>query len=314
MTYGAIGHDFDQSFVVQIINIVGINEECIRAPYAVAEVPDWEMDAVTAALKNVESIEIDSLCLMLLLLISVLTIAVKSFQDTDRHADGSRSAVGRLRSSEMIVLVQDFFQYGARFAGMFIQVVIPIFIVVIFQISTTLQQNETGYFRGQFLGNGQTSQTLRKILSDYDNFARPKSKTDPQKPTEITIWMRILDMTWKNDEIIFKMQTKRRWTDERLKFDAAQVEDKRVRSVRLFNPSIGDKSKIVQGVLDLTDIRYDRKGVNMTWPPNSPEACMIVHSEEKVRFEHIHCSKDYKTINGREKEILTASFSFIRKI
>uniref|UniRef100_A0A915KED1 Uncharacterized protein n=1 Tax=Romanomermis culicivorax TaxID=13658 RepID=A0A915KED1_ROMCU len=76
MTYGAIGHDFDQSFVVQIINIVGINEERIRAPYAVAEVPDWEMDAVTAALKSVESIEIDSLCLMLLLLITVLTIAV----------------------------------------------------------------------------------------------------------------------------------------------------------------------------------------------------------------------------------------------
>uniref|UniRef100_A0A915KVL3 Uncharacterized protein n=1 Tax=Romanomermis culicivorax TaxID=13658 RepID=A0A915KVL3_ROMCU len=50
----------------------------------------------------------------------------------------------------------------------------------------------------------------------------------------------------------------------------------------------------------------------MIWPPNSPEACgIIVDIEEKVRFDYIRCLKDNKTINGHEKEVLTASFAFI---
>uniref|UniRef100_A0A915KZN0 Uncharacterized protein n=1 Tax=Romanomermis culicivorax TaxID=13658 RepID=A0A915KZN0_ROMCU len=83
-------------------------------------------------------------------------------------------------------------------------------LIAVFRISNTLQQDESVYFRGQFVGNGQTGRVLRKILLNYDNFVRPKSKTDPQKPTEVIIWMRISDINWKKDEIIFKMQTKRR--------------------------------------------------------------------------------------------------------
>uniref|UniRef100_A0A915ITC7 Neurotransmitter-gated ion-channel ligand-binding domain-containing protein n=1 Tax=Romanomermis culicivorax TaxID=13658 RepID=A0A915ITC7_ROMCU len=73
------------------------------------------------------------------------------------------------------------------------------------------------YFRSIYIGTGETSRIIRKIFQNYDPYSRPKPADGG--PTKVTIWIHVIDMMWREDGLYVKGAYKRRWIDERLKFE-----------------------------------------------------------------------------------------------
>uniref|UniRef100_A0A915JW23 Neurotransmitter-gated ion-channel ligand-binding domain-containing protein n=1 Tax=Romanomermis culicivorax TaxID=13658 RepID=A0A915JW23_ROMCU len=73
------------------------------------------------------------------------------------------------------------------------------------------------YLRGVYIGTGESARILAQILQNYDPYVRPEPPGGG--PTEMEIWMRILELRLHDGDFYFKGSFHRRWVDNRLKFD-----------------------------------------------------------------------------------------------
>uniref|UniRef100_A0A915JX63 Neurotransmitter-gated ion-channel ligand-binding domain-containing protein n=1 Tax=Romanomermis culicivorax TaxID=13658 RepID=A0A915JX63_ROMCU len=73
------------------------------------------------------------------------------------------------------------------------------------------------YLRGVYIGMGETGRILNQILQNYDPYVRPEPLGGG--PTDMEIWIRVIELTWRHDDLYFKGSFNRRWVDNRLKFE-----------------------------------------------------------------------------------------------